>query len=129
MGNADEPDIPVNAKAVLIDPASMTVVWMNESALQEVPGEDGESVRGLPVAQAVPMAELLGVPEALRRVSDTGVVQHLHTNLVSTAKGIMEIVSSVYPLPDGKLLLLTEHAWQAKHGTTDASESRRPRRR
>jgi len=122
--HTDEDSVPVNAKAVLIDPDSMTVLWMNESALQDCPDLVSESVAGTPVDQAVPMAEILGLPQALHAVAATGVPGHLHTNLVSTAKGSMEIVSSIYRLPDGTLLLLTEHAWQAGRGRTGESASR-----
>ena len=112
MSEADDRDVPVKAKAVLIDPQSMTVVWANEAASDAAPG----SVTGTPpetaVDRFVPMAEALGVPEALRSVAETGVARHLRADLVSMARGSVAMVVSVYRLPDGMLLVLIENAWQ-----------------
>jgi hypothetical protein len=127
--SADEPNAPVKAKTVLIDPDSMTVLWMNESASQDFSDRGSDAASGIPVEQAVPMAEMMGVPEALRAVADTGVARHLRTDLVSTSKGSLAIATSIYRLPDGKLLMVTENAWQAQHGTTSESGSRRSGRR
>lgn len=113
MPSRDERAAPVRAKAVLIDAESLTVTWMNETAAQDT-SDAGGVVSGLPLDQVVPIAELLGVPEALRAAAETGVPQHLQADLVSTAKGSVLIVASVYPLPDRKLLLLMEHGWQAR---------------
>lgn len=127
--DAGELNIPVKAKAVLIDPTSMTVLWMNESARQDITVVGSDSVAGTTVDQAIPMAEMLGLPEALRAVADTGVGQHLRANLVSTTKGSVAIVTSVYRLPGAMLLVLTENAWQPAHGETGASAPRRSGRR
>lgn len=108
MHTADEQNPPVKAKAVLIDPGSMRVLWMNESASQGLSDRDIDSVSGVPIDQVIPMAEASGVPEALRAVADTGVARHLRTGLVSTAKGSVVIATSIYRLPDGRLLVLTE---------------------
>lgn len=129
MQSADEPNTPVKAKAVLIDPESMTVLWMNESASEDSSERGSVFVPGSPIDQVVPMAKALGVPEALRAVADTGVAKHLRTDLVSTARGSVAIVISIYRMPDGKLLVLTENAWHVKHGKTGRSASRRSGRR
>lgn len=129
MQKADELNSPVNAKAVLIDPTSMTVVWMNEAARHDAPDVASDSMPGAPIDQAIPMAEMLGLPAALRSVAKTGVAQHLRANLVSTTKGSVAIVTSVYRLPDGMLLVLTESAWQAAHGKADGSATRPSGRR
>ena len=129
MQNANEQNPAVRAKAVLIDPASMTAVWMNEAAAQDLSDADRESVPGLPIDQAVPLAQILGVPEALRAAADTGAAQSLQASLVSTAQGSVAIVASVYCLPDGNLLLLMEHAWRAKHANKSPDSSRGSRRR
>ena len=126
MKSADEQHTPVNAKAALIDPGSMTVLWMNESASQVFSDRESDSVPGLSIDQAIPMANTLGVPEALRAVANTGVAQHLRVNVVSTSRGSMAIVASIYRLPDGKLLMLMDHDWHVRHKTTGGSASRRP---
>lgn len=99
---------PVDARAMLVDPVSLGVVWMNESAARSVPpGEDAT------LATVVPLAEELGVPEAVRVVADTGEPRHLHTSLVSTHRGGMAVVISIYRLPDGHVLVITDRTWQA----------------
>ena len=110
----DDQAISVKAKAVLIDPASMTVAWMNESAAQGLADPHGDAAGDVPLESVVPMAESLGVPEAVRAVADTGVARHLQTKLVSTTKGSMAIVISIYRLPEGTVLLVMENAWQPR---------------
>lgn len=128
MQSPDEQDIPVKAKAVLIDPQSMTVVWMNESAAQDL-SDGGLSVPGVTIEEALPLGETLGVPAALQSVAETGVVRHLRTNLVSTSKGSMTIATSVYRLPDGMVLVLTENAWQPLRSKAGADGARPQGRR
>ncbi len=118
---------PVKAKAVLVDPQSMTVSWLNESAAQALSEPFDTAGRAVTIEQIVPMASQLGVPQALCAVADTGEPQHLHTRLVSTSKGGIEIVISIYRVPDGKLLVLMDNAWQPKatrSGTHGANRRR-----
>jgi hypothetical protein len=105
---------PVRTKAVLIDPASMKVIWMNEMASQDLPSEFVGSYQGVDVEKAVPMAKALDLLKALSIASDSGESQHLRADLISSNRGKMSTVASVYRLPDGNLLLLTEIGWQLK---------------
>ena len=102
----------------------MTVVWMNEPASQDF-AEGNQPAAGVPVADAVPLSEVLGIPEALRIVAETGVSRRMKANLVSTAKGSLAILASVSRLPDGKLLLLIENAWQVSKDRIGESPSQR----
>lgn len=117
----------VEVKAYLIDPETMAVVWMNEAAGK---GFAEAITRRLPASlgQVLPVAETLGVREALVAAATTGEAQHLQASLVSTNKGSMALVASVYRLPDAKLLVLVDQSWQAKH-KADSSAARRPRHR
>jgi hypothetical protein len=122
---ANEEGTPVVAKVVLVDPASMEVTWLNESA-----AEDAESdTLPLPLARAVPMAEMLGLPDALHAVAGDGMPRHLRTGLVSTHRGRMTIATSVYRLPHGSLLVVTEHGWEAAHRPAREDTSRNRARR
>ncbi len=112
MTTSDKPAGPVSAKAVMIDPESMTVLWMNDAAAQDFSAEGPDAALGVPVEQAVPLAGMLGVPDALREAACTGEPQHVQADLVSTSRGSVTISGSVYRLPHGKLLLLMEHGWQ-----------------
>jgi len=126
--STEDQTAPVQTKAVLIEPVSMTVLWMNESAAQDF-ADGNQPVAGVPVAQAVPLSEILAVPESLRVVAETGVSQRMKANLVTTTQGSLAIVASVYRLPDGKLLLLIENAWQARQDRTGENPSQRRGRR
>jgi hypothetical protein len=108
-------DAPVRAKAVLVDPATMTVLWANEAAEHDVPDR--------PLEQAIPLAESMGVPESIKSVAETGVPRHLRTNLVSTGRGDMAIATSVYRVPDGTVLVLSEHTWQPAKGRGDSGSA------
>jgi hypothetical protein len=126
--SAEELNGPVEVKAVLVDPRTMTILWMNESASHVVSGRDPGSA-DVTIGQVLPMAEAMGVPEALREVADTGVARHLRTALVSTVKGSVAIVVSIYRVPDGALLVLAENAWRPAHGATGDGTSPHRRRR
>jgi hypothetical protein len=119
MHSRDDATSPVKTKAILIDAASMTVLWMNEAALQDLPESESASAAGIPVAEGVPLADILGAPEALRAAAETGLPQHMSTSLVSTSRGGVAIVASAYRLPDGNLLLLMEHTWQPGRGKAE----------
>jgi hypothetical protein len=64
------------------------------------------------------MAKIMGIPEALAEVSKNGGPKHLRSSLISSKKGGLSTVASIYRLPDGKLLLLMELGldWKRKNG-------------
>lgn len=104
-------DKPVEARVFILDPSTLTVTWMNEAARDAMPGA-GPSQVGSPVASVVPLADVLGLVEAVESVARDGIARHLSADLVSTAKGSVALVASVYRLPAGSVLLVTENAWQ-----------------
>lgn len=112
MGQADEMRNPVRAKAVLVNPDTMTVLWMNESASAGIARRGATRGRTLSLVDAVPVAEALGLVEVIADVSATGVAQHVGADLISTPRGNMGFTISIYRLPDGTVLLITEDAWQ-----------------
>jgi hypothetical protein len=114
--DADEQGAPVATQAILVDPRTMTVLWANEAAWEAAPGGDEAAAPGASVERVLPMAQTLGVPEALRDVSETGIARRLHAAVVSTSRGGVSLVVSIHRLPDGTLLLLAEHAWRAGRG-------------
>jgi len=124
--DASEPADPVNAKVYLLDPESRVVIWMNEAAAAGAssPADDSSEL-----TEAMPMAEMLGVPAAVGILLETGESQHLRTDLVSTSKGRMALATSVYLLPDGTVMVVTENAWSAKHEAREAQSGRRSGRR
>ena len=75
------------------------------------------------------MSEAMGLPDVVREVSQSGVARHLSANLVTTGKGAVAYVVSVYRLPDGAVLVLTEHAWHVGEGAKSPSGTRGSKRR
>lgn len=132
MQGSEEQSGPVRAKVALVDPATMSVVWMNEAASADLP--DPGSVPGAPIDDALPMTGAVGVPDAVRSVAACGQAVSLHTKLVSTTKGSLTIATSVYRLPDSMVLVVTENAWQsgretaAEPGTRSGPRRGRPGR-
>lgn len=122
MGDPEDGGHPVRAKAAVIDPESMTVLWTNDA--DEIGGADP----GRAIEEAVPMAEALGVPEAVAAVAATGEPRHLTTDLISSGRGSAVLAVSVYRLPDGAVLVLSEHSWRAERANSEKN-ARGPRRR
>jgi hypothetical protein len=114
--NGKEGPSAVNAQAVLIDPGTMTVEWMNEAATEAASGRVDANVAGLTVDQVLPLATTLDVPEALREVAETGAPRHLRADVVAMRRASLALVVSIYRLPGGKLLVIAEHAVQAGRG-------------
>ena len=102
--------VGVRARAVLVDPASLAVVWMNEAAAEAV--TSGGAPEALALAEAVPVADGTDVGAVVADVAATGRARHLRTDLVSTGRGAMALVTSVYRLPSGGVLVITEHSWK-----------------
>lgn len=115
---------PVRTRAFLIDPESMTVAWMNEPAASDHPesATPGE-------VRLDRLAPVDGLPEALREVAATGVPRHVSTALVSTHRGAMSVVVSVYRLPDGMLLVLSDSTFRLGRASRDDDAGTPPPRR
>lgn len=104
-------DTPVRTKAVLVEPASLRVLWMNESASAGFPDEPVSSHAGPPIDQIVPAGPNASGADTVRAVACSGVPQHLRADVVTTGKGSLSMVTSIYPMPDGTVLVLTENTW------------------
>lgn len=126
MADAREQSTPVKVKAFVVDPAEMRVRWLNESAEEGLLHPSDER---LTVEQGVPMAQPLGLVDVIRRVAESGEPEHVRTDVISTHRGSMGVVISVYRLPDGLVLVLAEHAWQStgRNSETPARSTRRGR--
>lgn len=111
---------PVSARVVLLEPGTHTVVWTNDPSF---PGA------AYTLDQAVPLHEQLGLSAALGRVESTGGPVHLSTGLVSTRRGTVTVVASVYRLPDGTLLVATENSWHHDTERRDQDGAGRATRR
>lgn len=106
-GRSGEGAAPVKTKVFLVDAASATVVWMNESA------EQGAGAPApLALEAAVPMAGMLGVAEAVARVDETGEPRHLQADIITTGRGAMATVISAYRVPGGRVLVVVENTFQ-----------------
>lgn len=115
MASANDGDVRVTTEAFLVDPDTMTVEWMNEAAAAAAESR-GSTARGRSVGSAVPLALELGLPEVLREVAASGVARHLRTDVIGMARRSLVLVVSIHRLPDGRLLVLAEHAVDAGRG-------------
>ncbi len=129
MAGSSDTETPVRAKALLVDPETMAVRWTNEPVGSSLSWRRRGAPQPLELTQAVPMSDALGLPDVVREVWQSGIARHLGANLVTTGKGAVAYVVSVYRLPDGAVLVLTEHAWHVKEGAESPSGTRRSQRR
>ena len=126
MQEAQGGETPVRVKAHLVDPDTMTVTWMNESAAQ---GFAPAAALGIPVEQVVPASDPDAARELVRDVAETGNARHLRGDVVSTRQGSLAMVTSLYRMPHGAVLVLTENAWIVEHGKAAAATPGRRGRR
>lgn len=101
-------------KALLIDPRSFKLLWLNESATRAIPEKLSSNITELSLNQVLPISETIGLKQALKEVAENGVPKHLQANLIPAARGNLLLVVSVYRLHDGNLLVLAEETWQLK---------------
>lgn len=106
----DERDqtIKVRTRAVLVDPVSMAVVWNNEAA------SEGAAAGAWSLAHLAPTLTEQDITALVAEVAESGEPRYLRTDLVSTGTGAMALVTSVYRLPGGMVLVIAEHAWQVE---------------
>lgn len=114
--DTDAGEVPVAAQALLIDPDTLAVVWMNESAARALAERGAEAEPGMSVERALPVTAALGVTGALREVAASGVPRRLRSDVIAMSRRSLALVVSIERLPDGKLLLLAEHVVQAAPG-------------
>ena len=110
MGETERSAAPVRAKAIIVDPGTMTVLWANEAVL-EAPSAGSAGV-GSPIEQVFPLAGQLGLGDAIARVAASGEAHHVHADVIPTRLGSMVLVISVYRLPEGSVLVLVGNAWE-----------------
>lgn len=103
------------AKITLVSPDTMTAVWSNEAS---------GAAPGTPLAQIIPLAEEQHAEQVLAEVASTGEPAQLRAVLVSTGRGGLDMATSVYRLPDGLLLVVTENAFKASHDRPEGGSAR-----
>lgn len=118
--------MPVRAKAIVVDPGTMTVLWANEAAAEAASVGTGVIV-GEAVERVISLAEQLALAPAIERVAATGGPYHVHADVIPTRRGSMVLAISLERLPDGTVLVLAENAWEHA-GHLDRSQSRRSAR-
>lgn len=111
MGVGEGSGAPVRTKAIIIDPGTMKVLWVNEAAAG-TPSAGSAVSAGDPVERAVPLAGQLGVVPAIERVAASGEAFHAHADVIPTRRGSMVLAISIYRLPDASVLVLAENAWE-----------------
>lgn len=105
---------PVKAKAYLIDPGPMKVLWMNGSASKGLKAAEGIQIENIGIEAAIPMAKFMGLSEAISEVYRTGVPQHIRSSMISSRKGNISTVVSIYRMPDDRILILMDVEWKGR---------------
>jgi hypothetical protein len=124
----DETAAPVRTQAILVDPTTMGIRWLNDAAARAV-SERGGDPSSATLQEVLPLAETLALSAAVRAVAETGEAQHLRADLVSMARGSVALVVSVYSLPSGAILVLAENTWQVADRARERTAARHHRTR
>lgn len=125
MSAAGDTPRPVEARALLVDPVSLVVVWMNEAAAAALPDPTQAPAAGVSISSVVPAAERLRIADVVREVALSGEPRHVETDLVASAKGSLTIAISVYRIPSGQVLVIMDNAFSVS-GRRASGERRRP---
>jgi hypothetical protein len=99
----------VHTYLLLIDPASLTVLWANDTVEERVIERSGTPSTGRHVTDVIPFAESLGIPQRLREVAETGEPRELHSIGFSVLGEGTKTTASMYRMPSGELLLASEY--------------------
>ena len=128
MEEIERPAAPVRARAIVVDPETMKVLWANEAATGAPSA--GAAVAGGTIEQTFPLAGQLGISDAIARVAASGEPHHVHASVIPTRRGSMVLAISVYRLPEGSVLVLAEDSWDhaARTGRDAARRSAREQR-
>ncbi|MDZ4169534.1 MAG: hypothetical protein U1E26_07750 [Coriobacteriia bacterium] len=102
------------AKAVLLDPVSLSVLWDSESA-SATAGVGAENPLVAPtLEEVIPLADGMGLSQAIVEVAATGEPRRLSADVVSTSRGSVTYSCGVFLLPDGHVLVVAENGWRAE---------------
>lgn len=124
---ADRDTLPVKVRALVADPKTLAVLWMNEAASSSLSSRNGEAADGATVEQVLPLAGDMGLTRALLTVAETGEPCHMSADVISTARGSMTLSVSAYRLPDGMLLVLAEDVWRSAGAASGRGTPRKDR--
>jgi len=80
-------DVPVRAKAIVVDPGTMTVLWANEAAAEAASVGTGVIV-GEAVERVISLAEQLALAPAIERVAATGGPYHVRADVIPTRRSV-----------------------------------------
>ena len=100
----------VRGYLMLIDPASLEILWANDNVEAVVAGRSGGSAVGRSVTDVIPFAAAMRISERLRGVALTGETDELQSLGVSVAGERTRTDASIYRMPSGELLLASEYS-------------------
>lgn len=113
--SAGQHETPVKVKAALVDPGPMRVVWLNESAAAGLGVEPGATAEVVPIESVVPSSAAGESPrEVLAGVAASGQPRHLRADMLASRRGSVAMLTSIYRLPDGMLMVITESTYLAE---------------
>ncbi len=100
----------VHTYLLLIDPASLTVLWANDNVEKRIAERAGDTAVGKQLSAVIPFSDELGVPDRVREVAETGETSELHTAGFSVEGERTSTAASIYRLPSGEVLVASEYA-------------------
>lgn len=106
----------------MVDPRTFEVTWSNDAAELDV------AVSHRSLEDVIELTASLGLPAAVAAVAHDGEPRHRAVDLVSTSRGSVQVLASVYRLPDGNVMVVVEKSWQqgrSEHGGEDRQRRRR----
>lgn len=127
MATPQDSQAPVRTKALVVDPRTLAVTWMNQATVSGIPAGVRDPDSGYTLEQALPISSAVGLGEAIAQTAEDGAARHLSADMVSTSRGSVSLVISVDRLPGGAVLVLCENTWQFAEGRSRGSG--RPQRR
>ena len=99
----------VHTYLLLIDPASLTILWANDNVEKIITERGGDTAVGKQVSAVIPFGDALGIPDRLREVAETGEMRELHSIGFSVEGEGTKTTASMYRIPSGELLLASEY--------------------
>ena len=106
------------AGLAMVNPDNLELLWANDALAALTGGARGAALVGRSLSEAFPLGDRGGLDGSVRLAKESGEPCTASVSLVSTRKGSIEIACTVYPLPDGNVLVAAEHDWTAARRTS-----------
>jgi len=101
-------DQGVSAFLMLVDPETLVLTWAN-GTVEAVAQERGGHAAGCDLAEVIPYATALNLPQLIKDVAESGQARSLCSLGVSVEGYQTRTDASLYRMPSGDVLIATEY--------------------